>query len=187
MTGVEQLFDEYAVRFRRGERPDLREYLRRAGDGADELAALVDVFLQAAPAPEPDEEALARARALVEGEPALLAARNRRGITRAQVVDALIERLGLDEAKRDQVRRRYHELETGQLEPKRVDARIWEALAPVLETAVADLRSWRPSLPPAPSAASAYYRAEAEAQVAARLRERPPEEPDEIDRLFGVE
>ncbi len=51
------LFDEYAARFARGERPDPREYLRRAGEGAEELASLIDAAealrLTAAAPPRP--------------------------------------------------------------------------------------------------------------------------------------
>ena len=41
-----QLFDEYVASFARGERPDLRDYLARAGDQREELAKLVDIWLQ---------------------------------------------------------------------------------------------------------------------------------------------
>src|SRR6266550_1659482 len=49
------LFDDYAARFARGEAPDLRGYLTRAGEGAGELGRLVDAFLARASPPEPDE------------------------------------------------------------------------------------------------------------------------------------
>jgi hypothetical protein len=43
---VMRLFDEYAARFARGERPDARAYLARAGSGEDELAALIERYLE---------------------------------------------------------------------------------------------------------------------------------------------
>src|SRR6266480_1484333 len=49
-----ELFDEYAAAYARGERPRAREYLTRAGPQADELAGLIDQFLQRSPAAEPD-------------------------------------------------------------------------------------------------------------------------------------
>jgi hypothetical protein len=53
------LFEEYAASFARGEHPDLREYLQRAGEGRDDLAVLVEGWLQAALPPEPSEEEVA--------------------------------------------------------------------------------------------------------------------------------
>jgi hypothetical protein len=50
------LFDEFAVRYRRGERPYVLEYLDRAGDDRDALADLIDRFLEAVPARSPSEE-----------------------------------------------------------------------------------------------------------------------------------
>jgi hypothetical protein len=183
MTDVGRLFDEYAVRFRRGERPNLREYLARAGDEADALAALVDRFLQAAPAPEADAEAVARARAWVEAESPLHRARLARGQRRAEVVGALVKLLGLDPAKEPKVARYYHELESGLLEVKRVDARVWEALAQILRAPAQGLRAWGP--PAAPTVVPAYYRlAESGEIVPAEMPPPTPEEPDEIDLLF---
>jgi hypothetical protein len=49
---VLQLFEEYVDRYAGGERPDLRAYLERSGEGRDELAGLVSRFLEWADAPE---------------------------------------------------------------------------------------------------------------------------------------
>jgi hypothetical protein len=68
-------FDDFA----RGERPDTREYLARAGEGADELAAMMDRFLQAAQVPAAGEDERALVAAWIEGEPPVLELRNRRG------------------------------------------------------------------------------------------------------------
>lgn len=178
------LFDEWAQRYRRGEGPDLREYLDRAGSERDAFAGLVDRFLQAAPAPEPAEERVALARAWAEGAPPLLELRVVRGVRRDEVVDALVTSLGLDPSRRERVADRLHELETGQLEPRRVDRRVLETIAATLSARVADLLAWRP-LPAEPRAA--YFRAsEASAAYIPAQAMTDPGEPDEIDELFGV-
>ena len=176
------LFDDYAARFVRGEAPDLRGYLARAGEGAGELGRLVDAFLARAAPPEPNEERVALARAWVEGQPPLLELRTRRGLRRDTVVDALVKLLGLDPEKRAKVKRYYHELESGLLEPRAVDRRVWEALAETLKTQVADLVAWRPR-PLEPVGGVYLRRAEASAEFSlfSALREEPE---DEIDRLF---
>src|SRR2546429_8546984 len=80
-----ELFDEYAAAYARGERPQAREYLARAGPRADELAGLIDQFLTRTPALEPDEETKSIMAALVEGHPPLLELRVQRGPRREQV------------------------------------------------------------------------------------------------------
>jgi hypothetical protein len=176
-----ELFEEYAGRFAGGERPDLREYLARAGEGQDELARLVDSFLQWAEPPEPEEDAVAVAQAWIEGEAPLVALRTRRGLRRDAVVDFLVETFGLDPAKRAKVRRYYHELETGQLDRRRVSARLVDALGTLLDTRVGELLAWKPQ-PMAPE--PAYYRASAPTMAAPAAAPPSREEPDEIDVLF---
>jgi hypothetical protein len=177
-----ELFDEYAAAYARGERPQAREYLARAGPQADELAGLIDEFLQRSPAAEPDEETMTIVGALVEGHPPLLELRVQRGLRREQVVDALVRMLGLDVKKEQKVGDYYHQLESGLLEPHRVDRRVWDALAETFKTRVDDLVAWRPR--PA-EAAPAYLRA---AGVAAEMAAPAPAaakgERDEIDDLF---
>jgi hypothetical protein len=170
------LFEEYTASFERGERPDLRAYLERAGDDRDELATLVDTWLQVAPVPEPDDEAVALTQAWIAGEPALLELRRRRGLRRADIVERLIARFSLDLAKRAKVERYYHEVETGQLRPA---PRIREALQAIFGRPLPD---WRVrSLEAAP----AYYRAvEAAPAPATQVT---PEPWDEIDELFRGE
>src|SRR5436190_22580459 len=151
-----ELFDEYAAAYARGERPQAREYLGRAGRHADELARLIDQYLQRSPAIEPDRETVTIMGALVEGHPPLLELRVQRGLRREQVVDALVRMLGLDPKKEQKVADYYHQLEGGLLEPRGVDRRAWDALAATLKTRADDLVAWRP--PPA-EAAPAYLRA----------------------------
>ena len=181
------LFDDFAARHARGERPDVREYLERAGKGADELASLIDAFLRAAPAGEPAPETRAMMAAFAEGEPPMLRLRVERRLTRDAVVNALVKGLGLDRRKTPKVRRYYHELETGLLDQERVDARVFAVLGKTLGARVADLIASRPP----PFELSAMYLRESSADVlpaAARSLaplERPSEEPDEVDLLFN--
>ena len=100
-AGVDLLFDEFAASYARGEHPDARDYLERAGDDRDELAHLLDGFLAAAPVQPPSEETLALFASLVPeaaGEatqPPLLAERVRRGWRRDEIVDWIRERFGI--------------------------------------------------------------------------------------------
>ena len=179
---VTELLDEFIVRYRRGEDPDLRDYLARAGERADELGLLVEGVLRAVPPPEPSEESVALARAWVAGQPPLLELRVERGLTREAVVDLLREGLGLAPERREKLRLRYHQLETGQLEPAPVDKRVWQALADALRVRVEELRSW--ARPVAQLEAQPMFRRESSASYVAIPEQQEP--PDEVDRLFGL-
>jgi len=184
---VLHLLEEYAARFARGERPDARDYLARAGSDAPKLAALLERFAAASTPPEPDEDVVAMLRAWLGGEPPLLELRRRRGVRREALVDALIRLLSLDPAKREEVAGYYHQLETGQLAVERVDRRVLAALAETLKVRVEDVLAW-PA--PAPRAQAAYYRASdlsaapAGAAVPPSPAKQVEEERDEIDRIF---
>jgi hypothetical protein len=168
--------------YSRGERPQAREFLARAGGQVDELASMIDAFLARAPAPASDEQAMELFEAWQAGESPLLRLRTARGVTRDAVVAALVRTLGLDEKKKEKVRRYYHELESGLLEPERVDRRVWDVLAQTLEARVAELFAWRPRPPEVPAAALAQ--ASRPMMAAMRVPEAPPEPEDEVDRLF---
>jgi hypothetical protein len=185
---VFSLFDDYAARFARGERPEPRAYLTRAGAGAGELAQLIDGYLTRATPSPPSEDTVALTTAALRGRSPLLEARARRGLTRDEVVDALIAALGLDRAKHAKVSRYYEELENGFREPSRIDRRVFEAVGRALRASVADLVGWRTSplrrevahLPAAPAMTFEATFAAAPARAAR------PAAPDEIDRLFGA-
>jgi transcriptional regulator with XRE-family HTH domain len=182
------LFDDYAARFARGERPEVRAYLARAGGSADELARLIDGYLARAAPPAPSEDTVALSTAALHGRSPLAEARERRGLTRADVVEALVAALGLDRSKTTKVARYYAEIERSDRDPSRVDRRVLEALANTLRASASDLVarapraatvSWglslaaaAPAIPPPDAAAAA---------PSARV-----EPPDEIDRLFGA-
>jgi hypothetical protein len=184
---VAELFDDFARRFSAGERPEVGEYLDRAGEEAGELATLIDIFLQASLPPEPAEDTVAMMEAWAAGEPPLLALRTSRGLRRADVVAALMKLLRLDPGNEIKVGRYYHRLETGLLDPSQVDRRVFEALGEALSARVTDLLTWRP---PAPEGEPVMYRLRPEAMMEMAAPAAPPvhspEEPDEIDRLFGV-
>jgi hypothetical protein len=180
---VETLFDEFATRYLRGERPDVREYLERAGAERDSLGALLDRFLEAVPAREPSEEEVVLLQARLEQQPPVLVLRLRRKLRREAIVAALVERLRLDPAKSRKVAGYYADLEVGVLDPEPVDRRVWDVLADVLEANVRALAGHRPE----PIAAAPAYRV-ADADFVLRELAVPPDQPDEardeIDRLF---
>jgi hypothetical protein len=184
---VDELFGEYAAAYARGERPAAGEFLARAGGEADELAGLIDRFLSVAPAPIPDEATVALFGAWQTGESPLRRLRTARGVTREAVVSVLVKALGLDVKKEAKVSRYYHDLESGELEPERVDRRVWDVLAASLGARVADLMGRRPpllELRSVPLARAPMAMASMEAPTAADTDTEA--EDDEVDRLFGV-
>jgi hypothetical protein len=122
---VSRLFDEYAVRRARGERPDVQEYLARAGDQADELRGLLDRWVASVPAPAPDPASIAAMEAVAAGEPPIVALRASRGLRRDEVVSALVSALGL----RDDTRAKGQGLppRAGERPPRSagVNRRVW--------------------------------------------------------------
>ncbi len=181
---MHELFAEYASLVARGEHPRASDFLQRAGDGADQLAAMIDSYLRAAPRPVATAEDAALLATLLSAEPPLLDLRVRQGLRRAAVVDALLEALGLEPTSRAPLADAYHELETGQLDPRGVDRRVWEALTSVLGTAVESLAGWRSR----PLEAKPAFRASAEqlfdADAVLTTSEAAPPPEDEVDRLF---
>ena len=178
---VAQLFAEYADAYARGERPRAEEYLARAGGQADELAGLLERFVQATPAREPDAETLALTEAWLTSEPPLVGLRASKGVRVDEVVDALVERLGLDPAKRAKVKRYYQRLEGGLLEPSRVSRKVWDVLTALVGPRSEELAAWHVR----PAAAEAVYlRAAEPAAAPPHVIEPGAEEPDDIDLLF---
>jgi signal transduction histidine kinase len=192
VVSVDLLFDEYAARHARGEHPDAREYLERAGAQRDELARLLDGFLVASPVQPPGRETLAVFAGLLPDEsetPPLLAERVRRGWRREEIVDWIRERFGIGEEKREKVAGYWHELETGLLPVSGVSARLREALGERFGDAAKAAFAWEP---PALEADVAFRRA-ADTPSSMVLHERVSSrivdpERDEVDALFlGLE
>jgi hypothetical protein len=179
------LFDEYAVRWARGEAPDAREYLARAGPASGELAELLERFLASVPPGEPNPDLTAAFSAWAAGEPPLLELRVRRGVRRDEIVEAIVKRFRLPQAKRAKVGRYVHQLETGLLDPRGVDQGVLEAWARVLRARIEDLLAWRPPAP-APQAVRSYLRASSITRESRDIAaSAPAEERDEVDELFA--
>jgi hypothetical protein len=175
---VMELFDEWAASLARGEQPDPQAYLERARGGADELARLMEAFLEAAPRPEPSEEAVVAMRAWLEGDSPLVALRTRRGLRRDDVVGAVMGEFALADRKRPVVRRYVHELEAGLLDPRRLSEPLAALLARLLEVPAATIRAARvPRLEAEPA-----FRAAA-ARAAPTPRPPQPDDP-EVRSLF---
>ncbi len=190
-----RLFDDFAASWARGEMPDAREYLEQAGEGAEELAGLIDAYLVAAPAPEPDEQTVSVMAAWMAGDSPLVEMRRAGGLSRASVVDALAVALGIAAAKKPKLGLYYHRLEAGLLDLGAINDRVFDALADALGTT----RSRLAAFGPAPDAAEGlvFHRApgseeppsDARTALYARLEmlsPAPSDPPDEVDRLFGV-
>jgi hypothetical protein len=185
---VLDLFDDFARRFARGERPPVLDYVERAGERGDELAGMLNRFLASAPPPQPPAERVEMMRAWIAGEPPILELRKRRGLTRDVVVEQLLGLLGLRAERRAKVRRYYHELETGLLEPRGVDRRVWDALAQVLGASATDLAGWRPrqlDAKPAFRMSANAMLDQSDAVLTSVLSSAAAEEEDEVDRLFA--
>jgi hypothetical protein len=121
---ISQLFDEWAASYARGERPDPRNYLRRSGPHREQLSLLMEQYLQAAPRPAPTDEDVELVEAWVRGDSPLAELRSRRGISRAQIVAAIVERFSLRDDQRASVKEYYHQLESGLIDPVRLSKRL---------------------------------------------------------------
>ena len=117
---------------------------------------------------------------MARGRPPLLALRTQRALKRDDVVDSLVDELGLDRAKRKKVERYYHRLETGLLDPRASAGGLRRAGADV-----ASLTRRRPRLASASLATEGVFlrRARAEPSRATDACRRRRGQ-DEIDVLF---
>ena len=86
---LDTLLDELARRHARGEPLDVEGTLLKAGDRADELAPLIEAFLERAPRRAPSAEALAYVRSL--DDPPMLRARVAKALRVDDVVDAIVD------------------------------------------------------------------------------------------------
>lgn len=182
------LFEEFARRYDRGEQPDPRSYLDRAGDGSARLGGLIDRYVQRAPLREPSADEVAVMQAWIEhGDPTLVTLRTRKGLRREAVVEALLAAFRLPAAKRGKLAGYYHRLENGLLDLSRVDGRVLDELARAFGVSRAELAV----LPGrSPVAERAFYRQAGAPLSAPSVMEAAPralEEPgewDEVDELF---
>ena len=137
------LFDDWAARVARGESPDPREYLDQAGPAREELAQLMEAYLQAAPRREPDPETVELARTWLRGDSPLADLRARQGIRREDVVAAIVDGFNLAPEKAGIVRRYYHRLESGLLDPSRLSRPLLDLLGNTLGVANETILGWR--------------------------------------------
>lgn len=187
MTDLDRLFDEFASRRARGESPEPAEYMRRAGADAARLGAMIDGLLMATPAPEPDPAMVAAFRAWMADEAPMVALRHRHGRRRSDMVQAVMQLLALPERVRDRVADHYHRLETGLLDPSRVDRRIVDELSRLLGARLQDLPRPRGPVAPAPAMMRPAPGAPS-APMDSELSPAPAQDTAmaEVDRLFGV-
>ena len=165
----DRVLSEFIDAWNAGRRPDVDDYVARVP--SDEQAALADqliAFLSFAPTPAYDDAALDAIRAepivaaalAAPGErggllPALLVdLRERFAMSIPQVAGELVALLGLPDDRQEKTAAYLDRLEHGELEPRRVSRRVFDALSRLfgvprheLEGA-GDLGGWGPSLAP---------------------------------------
>lgn len=198
MTDVVQvLLGDYVARFRRGEHPDPLDYRERAGAAWGDLSVAIDRFLIEAPPPPASPEGVAGMRALFGGTPPLLALRRWRSVTRAQVIQALMDRLAIEVPLQNKVALRYHELESGLLPLAPVDERVFRVIAGVLGVERREVFAWRaPRVPVAVFARAAVGAMppppDAAGEPSRLVQHEEPVPlpgygaPDEVDAIFGT-
>jgi hypothetical protein len=207
MSDVERLLAEYKDVHRSGGDADPSPFLARtSGVEREQLAGLIDAYLERASRREFDAGALrdSPAAAVADSAQRTLAGsaglwpvllprlRNQARIKRADLVAELAARLGA-QSQQDKVAAYYHEMEQGLLPASGVSDTVLEALGKIVGYGRQALRSAgempAPGGPP-PDAGAVYARTRrlgepaAEADRLAAAGSREPEEWDEVDRLF---
>ncbi len=132
------LLAETLLAFDQGRTADVDRLLDSAGNDRFELVEMVELSLTLRGPASPSSEAI-EALAMTPAFDArswpeiLTEARHAQGIKRPALVTALAERLGISSPDgEERVRERYHEIETGQLDPRRISTAVVDALGDVL-------------------------------------------------------
>jgi hypothetical protein len=208
MTTADRALNEFVDAWNAGERPRVEQYLERAPeDEREELASLLNAFLEQAPTPNYSEETLEElmqepavesAAGLIDSRSGLWQAllprlRRRAKMKRAEVVMRLAELLEV-KGSEGHVGRYYHQMETGNLDSGGVSRKVLEALGEIFGVAPSELEQaadFQGLSREAPAAM--YFRtldvdaltdfATAE-HVEYRTRRKSRAEWDEVDRLF---
>ena len=188
---ADERFAEFIAARDRGERPDPAMAIAAAGDADREpLAAMITAYLAAHPRMDVTAAEVAaraanpRSESPLAWEELLPALRVRTHTTRGALVAALAAALGFPNARR-QVEEHVHDLETGQLDPRRVRPAVVAALARILEVPEALLERGRRMTPPAPPMqALAMYRLDL--HHAAPMESGPPP-PSEVKRIPEID
>ena len=208
MADVDTLLKEYIAAHRGGGEADPRDWLARA-EGRERalLAAMIDTYLERAPAPEWDAEAFResglaplaeRIESSLQGQagtwPAVLPSLSHKArLKRSDLVARLAAALGVPD-KQDKVGSYYHEMERGLLPAEGVQDRVLEALGSMLGQSAEALRAAGRALTPGAgtdvAGATVFTReARPDPQYAApaspaSVAGPAEEEWDEVDRLF---
>ena len=178
---VDELFERFLAERAAGSRPDPLAYLADAGDGADELAGLIEWAVAALPPAPASDDDRAAVSALLAGSPeeGLLERRRRLGLKRERVVEHLIRTLGLRPELKARAAAAYHELESGLLDIAGVSDRVWRVLGLLLG---AEPDALKAVPPPLQMQAAPAFRDARITEFNLTIAE--PEQPDEIDALF---
>jgi len=154
MSDVDRLLSEYISEHRAGSEADPVGYLEQLeGTDREELAALLDAYLQRAPGREWDPEAFRGSAAeqltqslskSLEGRAGLWPVvlprlREQAKVKRADLVEALAQALGVG-ASKEKVATYYHEMEQGSLESTGVSDRVLDALGRLVGASAESLR-----------------------------------------------
>jgi hypothetical protein len=197
MSTIDELYRRYLSEYRDAGDADPRTYLDKLrGVDRAELAARIDRFLDTAPPPAFDADAFARFRAdpgreelvtqILSAE-TLIELRAAAAATKREVAEALAKRLGLG-AQTNAVRARYHDVETGNVDPGRVTSRVWDALAGILGASAERVRAAaeRTFSGASGQAGAAFARSEPAGRAAPSNEAGPAEElhDDAVDQVF---
>lgn len=152
MTSVQELLSAYIAEHRREGHADPTPYLDKVrGCDQAELAALIDHFLVTTERRPFDASAFERFRSrpdvvqmsrriLDDASETLLELRRRAGVSKQDLGKQLARDLGV-EGDAGEVKARYHDLETGNVDPARVRTGVWESLAAAFGVTVASVRA----------------------------------------------
>jgi hypothetical protein len=181
-SGIEELFEEFVSAYGRGDDPDVRDFLARAAGRRAELGTLLDNFLAFAPIGPTDEETIVLVNARIAGRTPLQEARVRRKLDVEGVVDALAEKLRIAQALRARLAEAYDDLERDWLDPRGVQASVWDSLRSIFDLDVRRLFVGGDALP------AVLMRSDAKRSPATGAAKTLPagagKPRDEIDRLF---
>jgi hypothetical protein len=158
MTTTDRLLSEFIDGWMAGRRPDVDDYLERAGpDDRAPLEEAIDAFLDTAPIPRYDDATLAQLRAdpdvqamagAVSWEAVMPRLRERAGLGLGDLAAALRQRFRWDERAEHKAAGYLEQLESGSLPPDRVSRRVRETLAAALRVPAGTLEAaaaaWRP-------------------------------------------